>query len=143
MLCISTEVDRNTTCRQVSSGTHMIHQQRHMPSGSNNKNNTFKRAWFWYPVPSSQVSIKAQFIKSGRKFECGLDYCEINVFEVCEVILTNVSWEVCPIFWSVAWGESSCQRQKHLFTSNFLTENVFTTKTIAPPPLQVKWIFPN
>ena len=30
---ISTEVDRNTPWRQVSSGTRMVHQQRHMPSG--------------------------------------------------------------------------------------------------------------
>ena len=32
---ISTEVDRNTPLRQVSSGTRMVHQQRHMPSGKN------------------------------------------------------------------------------------------------------------
>ena len=32
---ISTEVDRNTPVRQVSSETHMVHQQRHMPSGEN------------------------------------------------------------------------------------------------------------
>ena len=36
---ISTEVDRNIPWRQVSSGTHMINQQRHMPSGKN----TFER----------------------------------------------------------------------------------------------------
>ena len=29
----STEVDRNTPWRQVCSGTHMVHQQRHMASG--------------------------------------------------------------------------------------------------------------
>ena len=32
---ISTEVDRNTPWRQVSSGTNMVHQQRHTPSGKN------------------------------------------------------------------------------------------------------------
>ena len=31
-----TVTDRNTTWRQVSSGTHMVHQQKHMPSGDNN-----------------------------------------------------------------------------------------------------------
>ena len=35
---ISTEVDRNTPWRQVSLGTHMVHQQRHMPSGKINQN---------------------------------------------------------------------------------------------------------
>ena len=29
---ISTESDYNTTWRQVSSGSHMVNQQRHMPS---------------------------------------------------------------------------------------------------------------
>ena len=32
---ISTEEDRNSPWRQVSSGTHMVHQQKHMPSGKN------------------------------------------------------------------------------------------------------------
>ena len=32
---ISTEVDRNTPWRKVSSGTRMVHQQRHMPNGKN------------------------------------------------------------------------------------------------------------
>ena len=32
---ISTEVDRNNPWQNVSSGTHMVHWQRHMPSGKN------------------------------------------------------------------------------------------------------------
>ena len=32
---IPTEVERNTPWRQVYSATHMVHQQRHKPSGKN------------------------------------------------------------------------------------------------------------
>ena len=54
---ISTEVDRNTPWRQVSSGTHMVHQQRHMPSGKNKLKQDFK--------------ISKQHLKSERKFDNG------------------------------------------------------------------------
>ena len=39
---ISTEVDRNTPWRQVSSGTRMVHQQRHMPSGKDKLERDFQ-----------------------------------------------------------------------------------------------------
>ena len=39
---ISTEVDRNATGRQMSSGTHVVHQQRHIPSGKNKLERDFK-----------------------------------------------------------------------------------------------------
>ena len=41
---ISTEVDRNTTWRQVSSGTHMVHQQRHVPNYEAVWNNRFSES---------------------------------------------------------------------------------------------------
>ena len=39
---ISTEVDRNTPWWQVSSGTRMVHQQRHMPSAKNKLERDFQ-----------------------------------------------------------------------------------------------------
>ena len=42
MYFISTEVDKNTPWRQVSSGTHMVHQQTHKPSGKNQLERDFQ-----------------------------------------------------------------------------------------------------
>ena len=39
---IPTEVDRNTPWLQVSSGTHMVHQQRHMSSLKNKLERDFQ-----------------------------------------------------------------------------------------------------
>ena len=39
---ISTEVDINTPWRQLSLGTHMVHQQRHMLSGKNKLERDFQ-----------------------------------------------------------------------------------------------------
>ena len=55
---ISTEVDRNTPWRQVSSGTHMIHQQRQMPSGKNKLERDFQISKY----------------QSEKKIDNGLDY---------------------------------------------------------------------
>ena len=41
---ISTEEDRNTPWRQVSSGTRMVHQQRYMPGGENKLEQDYKLA---------------------------------------------------------------------------------------------------
>ena len=46
----STEVDRNTTWCQVPLGTLMVHQQRHMPSQKNNKNECSKLVSTIYQV---------------------------------------------------------------------------------------------
>ena len=39
---ISTEVERNAAWRKVSSGSHMVIQQRHMPSGKNKLERDFQ-----------------------------------------------------------------------------------------------------
>ena len=73
---ISTEVDINTPWRQVSPGTRMVHQQRHMPRGKNKLERDFKlvRVMFifystvqFYEVRKYTLGLFQTFLYGGRE----------------------------------------------------------------------------
>ena len=62
-----TEVKRNAPWRQVSSGTRMVHQKRHMPSGKN------------------KLELDLQIYKSKRKLDNGFYQIIMLLFPVYAV----------------------------------------------------------
>ena len=68
---ISSKVDRNTTQRKISPGTHMIHQQRRMPSEENNQNGLLRTSKYKegnnHPSSVNPISLIHNHDKAGNK----------------------------------------------------------------------------